>query len=251
MTDGHCATDSETVYVQNSAGCSTTATGGTAAMPFCAAATGVGSATATTGKDLVVVTGTLATGSATITATAPLSIVGKSNAIIVPAALNPGVTITAGEIYLRNLTVQGSSSLATGIGIKAAPDAGSTVTLHMDTCAVKSNPGGGILLNGAAFDIKNTTVSNNGSGTTGGGTRWGGIRVDSLPTAGSTTLSFVSIQSNGQVGLSCAASITTSNSVLATGNVNGSTNPDDQISGCGITPCTPASTTCGEQSAPQ
>jgi hypothetical protein len=238
----------ETVYVQNSGTCSTTATGGTATTPFCFAATGVGTAK-TNNKPLVVLMGPLAGGFTGVSLTTPLTVVGKS-AVITPTASTDGISVNGGEIYLRNLTVQGSTSLATGIGINAAPAPGSTVTLHMDTCAVTNNPSGGILLNGAAFDIKNTTVSNNGSGTTIGGTRWGGIRVDSLPTAGPTTLSLVTVQGNGQVGLSCAGSVTTSSSVLATEN-NNSTNPADQISGCGFTACTPASTTCGAQSTPQ
>jgi len=251
MIDGHCAADSETVYVQNVTGCSSnTITGGTAAAPFCTAHIGVNVASTTSGKTLVLLTGLLADFSVSASSKV-LTIVGKGG-VVTPAPATDGVDISSGEVYLRNLTIKGvtTAGLQTAIGINAYPAPGSTVTLHMDTCAVTNNPGGGILLNGAAFDIKNITVSNNGSGTTSGGTRWGGVRIDSLPTAGSTTLSFVSIQSNGQVGLSCAASITTSNSVLATGN-NNSTNPDDQISGCGITPCTPASTTCGEQSAPQ
>jgi hypothetical protein len=56
----------------------------------------------------------------------------------------------------------------------------------MDTCAVTNNPGGGILLNGAAFDIKNTTVTGNGPATFGGATAWGGILVKTFPGTVST-----------------------------------------------------------------
>jgi hypothetical protein len=124
-------------------------------------------------------------------------------------------------------------------------------TLHVDTCSVMNNPGGGILLNGAAFDIKNTTISNNGSGSLGSAT-WGGVYINNPPSSGTTTLSNVTIQNNGQVGLVCSASITSTTSVLASGNNNGSTKATDQIgNACGIASCSSAGTTCGVQSQPQ
>jgi hypothetical protein len=243
-TDGHCATDAETVYVQNVTGCSAGGTGGgTAATPYCLAQPGIASAKSN-GKSLVVITGALVAGSTTIAASSPLTIVGKSSAIINPASGGDGIDITSGEIYLRNLTVQGSSSLATGIGINATPGTGSTVTLHMDTCAVTGNPGGGILLNGAAFDIKNATISGNGPN---GSFSWGGIFVQSLPTSGPTTLNLVSITANPASGLSCAGAIQ-GTGVLATGNTS------VQIAtGCSITTgaCTVSSSTCGAQATPK
>jgi len=255
MTDGHCATDAETIYVGSigAATCSdTAANAGSVQTPYCSVQTGVGIAKSRS-KPLVVVTGGLSPSSPTISA--PVTIVGKSGAVITPAAGVDGILITSGDVTLRNLTVQGSSSLATGIGIKASPDTGSSVTLHMDTCAVTNNPGGGILLNGAAFDIKNTTVSNNGSNTGSGGANWGGIRVDSLPASGPTTFNLVTIQNNGQVGLSCFASIAANDTgagILATGNNTGSLT--DQITtSCGIAgSCTPdAGAACGTQSTPR
>jgi hypothetical protein len=167
--------------------------------------------------------------------------VGKSGAILSPTAGADCITITVGEIYLRNLTIQGSASPATGMGINAI----SGVTLHMDTCAVINNPGGGILLNGAAFDIKNTTVNGNGPGQTTGGNPWGGIRVDALPSSGATNLNLVTINTNNPAGLSCAGSVQ-GTGVLSTGNTS------IQIStSCNVTACAPASATCGTQSSPQ
>jgi hypothetical protein len=85
-----------------------------------------------------------------------------------------------------------------------------------------------------------------------GGFSWGGVLVDNPSPGGPTTLNNVTIQNNGQVGLVCSGTITSSTSVLSTGNVNGSTKATDQIStSCGITAYTPASTMCGAQSAPQ
>ena len=245
--DGHCATDSETVYVGTigTATCSDTAAGaGSAATPFCGLQKGVGSAKASS-KSLVAVTGPLVQGSATVSPTSPLTIVGKSSATITPDTGTDGIDITSGTVYLRNLIVQGVTTAGsqTGVGISAQPSPGNTVTLYITGCTIKSNLGG-ILLNGAAFDIENTTVSNNAAGTTGVGLRWGGIRIDSLPTTGPTILNHVTIQTNAQVGLSCSAPITTSTTVLSSGNNNGSTDPADQISGCGFTSCT-AGTGCG------
>jgi hypothetical protein len=239
MVDGHCATDAETVYVQNTSNCTNTTAGGSSTTPFCLAQAGISSAK-TNNKPLVVMIGTLAAGF-NVSTTVVLTVVGKS-AVITPGAGSDAITITAGEIYLRNLTVQGSTTLATGMGINATAG----TTLHIDSCAVINNPGGGILLNGAAFSINNTTVTGNGPGTSPVGASYGGIRVEALPASGSATLDLVTIQNNKQVGLSCSGAIT-GIGVLANGNVGGV----DIGSTCAITACTPASTTCGVQSQPQ
>ena len=246
MTDGHCATDGEAIYVGTlgSATCSES-NAGTVQAPVCSLLAGVGLAKSAS-KPVVVVRGALNPASTTISVSSPVTIVGRSSAVLAPAA--PGadcITITSGDITLRNLTIQGTASPKTGIGINANPGTGSTVTLHMDTCAVKDNPGGGILLNGAAFDIKNTTVTGNGVGTT-GAVSWGGIYVQSLPATGPANLALVSVNNNKQVGLSCAGAIA-GTGVLASGNIGGI----DINTTCAITACTPASTTCGAQTTPQ
>jgi hypothetical protein len=244
MLDGHCATNAETIYVGTlgTAICSET-NAGAAQAPVCSLQSGIGLAVAGS-KSVVVIRGTLAAGSTNISVSSPLTIVGKNSATVTATAAvgNACITLTQGEVHLRSLTIAGSTSPATGIGVAAGPG----VTLSMDGCRVTNNPGGGIFLNGAGFDIENTTVSGNGPGQTTGGTLWGGVRVESLPPAGSpTTLRLVTIQNNSPVGLSCTASIAGSSSVLATGN-NGSTNPAYQISGCGFSSCTPgAGTACG------
>jgi hypothetical protein len=243
--DGHCATDAETVYVQNVVGtCTDSGTGvGSAATPFCTALIGVNVASTTGGKDLVLMTGTLANFSIA-TPSKTLTVVGKT-AVITPPTATDGIAITSGTVYLRNLTVQGvTTGSLTGIGIKASPDAGSTVTLYMSGCRVTNNPGGGILLNGAAFDIENTTVTGNGPGTF-SGLPWGGVLVQNIPVGGPTTLNLVTVQNNNPAGISCSGTIT-GTGVLATGN-NNSTNPAYQISGCGFTSCTAAGTGCGSQ----
>jgi hypothetical protein len=244
--DGHCATDAETVYVQNVAGtCTDSGTGaGSAATPFCTARYAVTTAISTSGKDLVVMKGTVADFSIA-TPSKALTVVGQTATITPGGAGADGIDITSGTVYLRNLTVQGVTTAGsqTGVGINALP--GSPVTLYVTGCTIKNNLGG-ILLNGAAFDIENTTVSNNAAGVL-GAIRWGGILVNSPPTTGPAILNHVTIQNNAQVGLSCSAPITTSTTVLSSGNVNGSVDPADQISGCGFTSCTASGTGCGAQ----
>jgi hypothetical protein len=238
--DGHCAVDSETVYVGTigTATCSDTVTGaGSAATPFCSLQKGVNNAKANS-KGVVAVTGTLAQGSATLSPASPLTIVGKSTATITPDTASDGITITSGTVYLRSITVQGVTTTGsqTGIGINATSGA----TLYMSGCKVTNNPGGGVLLNGSAFDIENTTVTGNGPGQLGVAT-WGGILVNSLPASGPTTLNLVTIQNNNPVGISCSGT-TSGTGVLATSNLS------TQItSSCGFTSCISASTTCGAQ----
>jgi len=240
--DGRCAADAETIYVgsRGAVTCSDTATSaGSAQTPYCTAQKGVLAARAK-GRPLVVLAGTLAGGFTGIALTAPLTVVGK-DAIITPADYSDGIGITSGEIYLRGLSVAGSATGQTGIGINAQATAGATLVLHMDGCAVTGNPGGGILLGGAAFDIRNTRVAGNGPGQTSGGATFGGIRVDSLPASGSTSLKLVTIESNLAPGLSCAASIS-GTGVLASGNV-----VPDITTSCGVANCATASPTCGAQ----
>ncbi len=238
--DGHCATDAETIYVHNVTGCTNSTTSGTAAVPFCDGKSGVNAVASTTGKILAVMVGALADFSISVPAKV-VTVVGKG-AVITPAAFNDGIDVTAGEVYLRGITVQGSLSAGTKIGINA----GTGVTLHMDTCSVIGNPGGGILLNGAAFDIEDTTVTGNGPGTT-GPTSWGGILVNALPASGPTTLNLVTVQNNKQVGLACSAAVS-GTGVLATGNAGGV----DIGASCGFTSCSTsaASATCGAQGTP-
>jgi hypothetical protein len=246
QSDGHCATDAETIYVGTlgSATCNES-NAGTAQSPVCSLQNGVGLARSGSTKPVVAIRGTLAAGSTNIAVTAPLTIVGKNSAVLTPAATGADVIdITSGEIYLRNLSIQGTASPKTGMGINASPTSGNAVTLHMRDCRVTSNPGGGVFLNGAAFDIENSMITGNGAGQTTGGLVWGGIRVDSLPSSGPTILGLVTVQNNNAVGISCSGTIT-GTGVLASGNTSA-----DIANSCGFTSCTPAldgGTGCGAQ----
>jgi hypothetical protein len=242
--DGHCTTDAETVYVGSSGTCSDTVSdAGSAQTPFCTAQVGV-EAAMSQGKPVVMMMGALNGGFTGIGLTAPLTVVGK-NAVITPTGFSDGISVIKGELYLRRLIITGSAALQTAIGIKASPSSGNAVVLHMDSCAVINNPGGGILLNGAAFDISNTTVIGNGPNTA----AWGGIQVQNPPPNGPTTLHLVTINDNKQVGLTCNSSIAMNNTgigVLAIGNTGGI----DISSTCEVKACTVVSTICGAQSTP-
>jgi hypothetical protein len=240
--DGHCAADTETVYVgaTNLATCSDSASNaGSAAVPYCTAQRGVLAARAK-GRPLVVITGSQAGGFTGVALTAPLTVVGKS-ATLVAADFSDGIGITGGEIYLRGLTVTGSVARQTGVGVNAQASTGASLVLHMDGCTIRGNPGGGILLGGAAFDITNTLVTGNGPGQTSAGTSFGGIRVDSLATSGGARLSLVTISDNLAPGLSCASGIE-GTGVLASGNtvLNIATS-------CLVVSCGTAGPACGVQ----
>jgi hypothetical protein len=209
-------------------------------MPYCTAQTGIGVAKSAA-KPVVVVMGQVA-GFAVGALSAPLTIVGRG-AVIAPADYADGISITRGELYLRGLTVAGNSSGVTGIGINAQASTGATIVLHMEDCTVKDNPGGGILLTGASFDIRNSKVTGNGPGQTAEGVTWGGIRVDSLPAGGPASLNLVTIQNNLALGLACSGAIQ-GQGVLASGNTTSDIGPS-----CGATviSCTTPSLTCGAQ----
>jgi len=237
--DGHCATDVESVYVgKNGAGACSDAGAGSAQMPYCTAQTAIGVAKSA-GTPVVVVMGQVS-GFSLGALSAPLTIVGKGG-VITPADYADGVSITRGEVYLRALTVAGNPSGVTGMGISAQAATGATVVLHMDGCTVRDNPGGGILLVGAAFDIRNSKVTGNGPGQTADGSLWGGIHVESLPAAGETSLNLVTIQKNLATGLSCSGAIQ-GRGILATGN----TTLEIGIA-CAVTSCSTPSPTCGVQ----
>jgi hypothetical protein len=147
----------------------------------------------------------------------------------VAASVNPAFDLQSGTAFIRGIGF--SSSASTGIRATGG-------TLHLDTVTVDSCKKGGILLDGAAFDIRNTTVTNNSMGQQ-GATAWGGILVNALPATGPTQLGLVTIQNNKQIGLTCIGPIS-GIGVLSSGNTGG-----DISTTCGITACSPAGPACG------
>jgi hypothetical protein len=230
--NGRCATDAETLYVSNVAGCSDTATGaGTAVLPFCTldpAAKGVNGM-----RDVVVVRGAVGAAASAFSSSTESTIIGKQTAAIV-SALGPNALHVApgGKLFARDVTI----TAVVGVGISA--DNGST--LRLDRVTVLNSSQGGISLNGAAFDISNSTATGNGPGTE-GASFWGGIDIQFPPPAGPKRLNLVTVTNNKAVGVLCSAGVMAAGA-LATGNSGGDVGPL-----CGFASCGPAGASCGAQ----
>jgi hypothetical protein len=180
-------------------------------------------------RDLVVVRGSVISSTSGFQAGAKqLSIVGQASALI--GGVYPAIHLATGDLFARDLKLNTGSSL----GCQA--DTGAT--LRLDRVVVNGNTGGGILLDGAAFVIKNTAVTNNGPGTS-GATTWGGVLVNNPPVAGPAQLQNVTVQNNNPVGISCSATVQ-GTGVLASGNTSVDITP-----ACGLTPCATAGSSCG------
>jgi hypothetical protein len=192
------------------------------------------------GKDLVVVRGT-ASGTLVWALSGPqMSIVGQNSGTITGAgAGSAAVHVTGGDLYMRGLTITGGSP-----GLWA--DGGAVVRLdHVD---VTNNTAGGILLDGAGFDIRNTTVRGTGPNIA-GSSAFGGMLIQNVPTSTAVpkSLALFTVTSNQQIGVACASGTAsllnpTPTSALVSGNTGG-----DIAGTCGFTSCATASTTCGAQ----
>jgi hypothetical protein len=208
--------------------------GGTAKVPYCSLEPVASAADST--KTLVVIRGTVAAADWTFQRAqgAPATtFVGQQSGVIA-SATTPGFNMDSGTAYLRDLKFSSSASIC----IEATGG-----TLNLDKVVVNSCAAGGVLLNGAAFDVENTTVMGNGPGTFMGLTTWGGILVNSPPSAGPTTLKLVTVENNTGGGVACSTSIAGTSGVLVSGNSQGV----DVNATCGFSSCGSASTTCGAQ----
>jgi hypothetical protein len=237
LADGHCASSAETAYVGRTAlgSCSdTVVNAGSLAEPFCTTTKAIAA-----GKPVVIVLNNLADSFALGALGAPLVIVGRG-AVVTARADTDGISLNAGDLSLRGLTITGNPSSNQGVGIDIQATTPRSATLHLDGCTISKHADGGIFLANAAFDIRNSTIVNNGSGQTGDGNVWSGVRIDKLPASGPTMLNLVTISNNASVGLSCAAAIQ-GLGVLSTGNAT------DITSSCGFSPCAAAGTSCGSQ----
>jgi hypothetical protein len=246
--DGRCAKDAETLYVANVSGCSSSdTTGGTANQPLCTLQAAVTRLNTNTNKRLVLLRSSA--DAVSVTSATQVSIVGQNSASIATGAVNAGISVSGtGNLYVRDLNVVGS--LVSTMGISAGPG----TSLRLEKAKVLNNGGGGILLNGAAFDFEDVLVSGNGTGID-GSTTWSGIYLKALPNAGvATQLSFVSVVNNGSPGLNCVYAVPTTvpgstGTVYASGN--GGTGGVNVIPTCGLTTCSPAlAGTCGSSLAP-
>ncbi|HVV51041.1 MAG TPA: hypothetical protein VHO06_15340 [Polyangia bacterium] len=238
MTDGHCASDAETIYVRGDPGtCSDTpsasdggSTAGTKAHPFCSlqpVPTFVSS-----GRTLVVVDGSsgIVTGGTWSYADqcqpGQLSIVGQNNAKI-GSVSTPVFSMGSGTVSIRSVTF----SLSASLGINAT---GGTLTLNDVT--VDSCMGGGISLSGTTFHIENTTVTNDGPGANGTS---GGMNITTAGTG--STLDLVTIEDNKPIGISCDGPIDATG-IYVMANTGG------QIAtSCNLSSCPAPGSGCGAQ----
>lgn len=231
--DGRCASEGETIYVQQTAACTATAdpAGGTSAAPFCGFDKAAVALSST--RRLFVIRGTVQGAAWTLQGAArdsQVSIVGQQSAVIAGGA-SPGLRIVGADVYARSITV----TLSAQIGI----DASGGSFLHLDDVKVDTNRGGGILLDASQFDIRNTTVTGNGPGLLPGDISWGGLRIQNAPATAPLNLDLVSITGNAGPGLLCTSAIQ-GNGVFATNNSTLDVGPT-----CGITSCGAPSATCG------
>lgn len=261
LGDGHCAIASELVYVEfSAAGCP--GADGTTTKPYCAPNDGVAALSST--RNVLVIRGA-ANNQLTLGTTGVLPIVigrkntgGDSGSILAGAAT--AIHVSSDSALIRDLTVNAgttagskgivitgasttaqllrvTASLGTGLGV----DAEAGATLQMDHCTVQNNSAGGVLVNGAAFTIKNTTVTSNGPGQSGAIT-WGGILVNNPASGGANVLDHLTVQSNMPVGIACSAGVS-GQGVSASGSTGGV----DIGTVCGFSSCGTPSATCGAQ----
>jgi hypothetical protein len=196
--DGSCPGSTAIVYVQNSNKCTSSNRGqGTLDLPYCDLDTAIGAASG--GNAIIRVMGSIVPSKAlTISRATPLLIAGDSASTTIinppPGNTDPVISITGGEITLRDLTI--TSGKGAGISISAG-------TVHINRCYVLNNAGTGIAVgNGVAFDITNTVIAGNGS------TSNSGVTLGSYAGTGPTRFAFNTVVNNGYGGVVCAAGYT-------------------------------------------
>jgi hypothetical protein len=229
--NGRCATEAEVVYVENKTGCASAGVelgAGGPTFPFCGPQLAIDTISAS--KTVMVISGPVEGFKWTSGSTGPLSVIGRNAGAIV-GGLQVGVHLSGPrQLYVRGIVVRRSDL----VGIAVDNDA----TLRVEHSAVQDNGGGGIVVDAASFDIRNTRITGNGPGPQGTS---GGMVVSSIPTGGSALLRLVTVQNNMGPGISCSAAIQ-GEGIFATGNT-----PVQIATSCGISPCLALGPTCGAQ----
>jgi hypothetical protein len=208
--DSSCPSEGNVIFVQNNSACSTSNPGaGSAASPFCFPDD---AARALSGlKSVIVVHGTVGPVGPLVFnfPTQPVLVAGQASATIKPptGGMPPVVSVTAGEVTLRDLTISGGNDT----GVSAT---GGSI-LHMDRCYVLNNEGIGILTNASAFDIVNTVVAGNGAGA-----GVNGVSLGAYTGTGPTKFAFNTVVNNIGLGVYCGASYSLTG-ILANGNGTG------------------------------
>jgi parallel beta helix pectate lyase-like protein len=245
LSDGHCATSTEVIFVEYNSNNCPGATGSTT-NPYCAPNDAV--AQLALGRNVIVIRGgtadrmTLAT-----TGLAPV-VVGKNGASI-PASAATAVQVMSDDVIIRDLMITGGGTSPSSKGIVATGSstkltlsnvavsltvgglgvqADNSASLTMDRCTIENNSRGGILVDGATFDITNTVIAKNGSTATTGCGAWAGTCFNS-PT-GTTRFLNNTVVSNVGTGVACGGAGTTVAGSIVFGNTL-------DVSLCTITPC--------------
>ncbi|MES1171812.1 MAG: right-handed parallel beta-helix repeat-containing protein [Bacteroidota bacterium] len=211
---GRCALDAEVIYVRPAPGCDDAMSAtGTAAVPFCKPQRGVTALTPDR-KVIVMRKGTLDLELWSYGGALDLTVVGQGGAVI-GSGTGVGITITSGNVYLREVGVSGM--LNNGVSVSG------TATIRMDRCLITHNMAGGLSVDGAAgYDIQNSVFADN-NGTILPVT-FGGVQLNS---PGGATSKFWNntITGNGAIGLACAGPYPVRGLLLAANTIS-------QISGC-------------------
>ncbi len=210
--DGRCASAAETIYVKNPSGCS--GGSGTSSSPYCDSQAAINAVTSSkrvivmSGTNLYPITSTATTSSGLVT------IIGQSAAATTAGAF-VGIHVTAGDVYIRGVTVAGGGN--TGVTV----DAGAT--LRMDRCTVKGNAGGGLIVASRAnFEIGNCIFDGNGPGLVGTTTTFGGIYLGgSAPSTGPHRFWFNTVVNNLDRGVVCYETSQVLTGMLLYNNTNG------------------------------
>ncbi|MBN2574981.1 MAG: right-handed parallel beta-helix repeat-containing protein [Deltaproteobacteria bacterium] len=210
--DGRCASEAETLYVKKSAGC--TGGSGTANSPYCDPQSAI--AAVTSSQRVILVKGPAADVLAPIASTpsgGQVSVISKDGATLNGGGA-VGIHVTAGDVFIRGVTVANGSDR--GIVVESG------ATLRLERCLVKSNAGGGLLVQaGANFDIANSVFDGNGPGAV-GPVRFGGVYLaGSAPSSGPSRFWFSTVIDNEEVGVVCAESTQRLTGMLLYNNVAG------------------------------
>jgi hypothetical protein len=215
QSDGHCATDTETVYVQPTkpTGCIGTATsdGGMSGMPFCSLSAAFTSAGTRT---LFVLRGGSIAGGVAVTGSAPLNIVGQMSATITAAAGQAGLHITGTDVYIRDVLVLGAPAATIGI------IADGSATLRLDGVDIENMPEGGLRVTAAGYDVVNSIFAGNGGVQDEVGRLFGGAYLSPASSALSR-FAFNTVVNNKRDGVTCASITQVIDASLLAGNFSG------------------------------
>jgi hypothetical protein len=230
MTDGHCATSAEVIFVEfKAAGCP--GADGSSAKPFCTPNEGVSQLSVA--RHVIVIRGAANNQLSLATVGVAPVIVGKKSGIGVASSIPAGATTALGiasdtvlvrDLAVTNGSVDMGSPISTGIAVTGAStkvtllrvtaslgmglgvDAEAGALLTMDRCLVQNNSAGGVFVKGASYNIQNSIIAGNGYGIT---------FSASTITAGSV-FTFNTVVAAGSVAAICDASApqTLANSIV-------------------------------------